>query len=43
MHTECYDSDFLELKFRKESCIRINTRELDRELYIRLSTLYTPD
>jgi len=26
---------------REESCIRVNTRELDRELYTRLSTLYT--
>ena len=26
---------------RKEPCIRINIRELDKELYIGLSTLYT--
>ena len=25
----------------KKSCIRVNTRELDRELYTELSTLYT--
>jgi len=25
----------------KESCIRVNTRELNRELYTGLSTLYT--
>ena len=25
----------------KEPCIRVNTRELNRKLHIRLSTLYT--
>ena len=25
----------------KEPCIRVNTRELDRELFTRLSTFYT--
>jgi len=34
-------SQDLRVDQEKESCIRINTRELDKELYTRLSTLYT--
>ena len=31
----------LRVEQEKEPCIRVNTRELDRELYTRLSILYT--
>ena len=31
----------LRVDHRKKSCIRINTRELNRELYTKLSILYT--
>jgi len=37
----CYDSIILELNQRKESYIKVNTRELNRELCTRLFTLYT--
>lgn len=40
---QCYNSKILELKFRKKSYIKVNVRELNRKLYIGLSTLYTPD
>jgi len=31
----------LRVEQEKEPCIKVNTRELNRELYTRLSTLYT--
>jgi len=38
-----YDSNPLELEFRKKPCIRVNTREINGELCTGLSILYTPD
>jgi len=37
----CYELKPLELGKRTNSCIRVNTRELDRDLFTNWSTLYT--
>jgi len=36
----CYELKSLELDERTNSCIRVNTRELDRELFTKWSILY---
>jgi len=38
----CYELRSLELDKRTNSCIRVNIRELDKELFTKWSTLYTP-
>ena len=38
----CYELKSLELDKRTNSCIRINIRELNKELFTKQSTLYTP-
>ena len=37
----CYKLKFLKLDKRINYCIKVNIRELDRELHTRLSILYT--
>jgi len=37
----CYELKSLELDKSTNSCIRVNTRELDRDLFTNWSTLYT--
>jgi len=39
--SNCYELKLLEWGKRTNSCIRVNTRELDRELFTKQSILYT--